>query len=191
MRRLARYLVHTPRVVWHYAWQEPTSELAVFSDSDWAGCRRTARSTSGGYILLGAHPIKGYSVTQKCVTLSSGEAELMALVKASSEAIGACQMAEGWGMKLSANVHVDSTAAIAVTDRKGCGKLRHVRIGHLWVQELAERQDVRYVKVRGGVNPADLFTKHVSPAKLAALLPRTFQTVQAGEASARLRILAL
>ena len=90
LRRLARYLVYTPRVVWHYAWQEPTSELSMYSDSDWAGCRHTARSTSGGYALLGAHPIKGYSVTQRFVTLSSGEAELMALVKASSEAIGLC-----------------------------------------------------------------------------------------------------
>ena len=191
LRRLARYLVHTPRVVWHYAWQKPESELSVFTDSDWAGCRRTARSTSGGYILLGAHPIKGYSVTQRCVTLSSGEAELMALVKASSEAIGVCQMAEGWGMKMSANVHADSSAAIAVTDRKGCGKLRHVRIGHLWVQELAERQDVRYVKVRGDANPADLFTKHLSAAKLAALMPKTSQVAQLGEASARLRLKAL
>merc|ERR1711867_90210 len=129
LRRLARYLVQAPRVVWRYAWQEPVSELSVFTDSDWAGCRRTARSTSGGYVLLGAHPIKGYSVTQRCVTLSSGEAELMALVKASSEAIGICQLAESWGMGMSANVHVDSSAAIAVTDRKGCGKLRHVRIG--------------------------------------------------------------
>merc|ERR1711989_157497 len=96
-----------------------------------------------------------------------------------------------WGMNMSANVHVDSSAAIAVTDRKGCGKLRHVRIGHLWVQELAERRDVRYVKVRGDANPADLFTKHLSAATLAALMPKTSQMAIFGEASARLRLQAL
>ena len=66
-----------------------------------------------------------------------------------------------------------------------------MRIGHLWVQELAERQDVRYVKVRGDANPADLFTKHLSAAKLAALMPKTSQVAQLGEASARLRLQAL
>ena len=121
LRRLARYLVAVPRVVWQFNWQAPSVSIAAFTDSDWAGCRRTARSTSGGALMVGSHCLRTYSVTQKFVTLSSGEAELMALVKATSEAIGLAQLGAGWGMSLTAAVFVDSSAALAVTARRGNG----------------------------------------------------------------------
>ena len=41
------------------------------------------------------------------------------------------------------DVYVDSSAALAAVNRKGCGKLRHVRVGQLWVQQLAEEDEVR------------------------------------------------
>ena len=51
LRRLGRYLVSYPRIVTRYEWQSVQSELSGYSDSDWAGCQRTARSTSGGAIM--------------------------------------------------------------------------------------------------------------------------------------------
>ncbi len=53
LKRLARFLVGKPRVVNEYNFQKAESEVWGFSDSDWAGCRRTARSTSGGIIMRG------------------------------------------------------------------------------------------------------------------------------------------
>ena len=63
-------------------------EVHVYTDSDWAGCRRTRKSTSGGMIMIGEHVIKSWSRTQKAITLSSGEAELVALVAGMSEGLG-------------------------------------------------------------------------------------------------------
>ena len=37
----------------------------VFSDSDWAGCRRTRRSAAGGALMIGGHLIKHWSSTRK------------------------------------------------------------------------------------------------------------------------------
>ena len=165
LKRLARYLLGKPRMIWKYAWQTPEN-LTVYSDSDWAGCKRTARSTSSGIIMRGQHHVKSWSITQKRVTLSSAEAELGALVKASAEAIGIVQMAEGLGDKVSAEVYVDSSAALSVTQRKGTGKMRHVRIGQLWVQEAAEQGELSYKKVKGTGNPADLGTKHLTAKKI-------------------------
>ena len=48
LKRLARYLVGSPRAVAHYPWQSPAAGIDTYVDSDWAGCRATARSTSGG-----------------------------------------------------------------------------------------------------------------------------------------------
>ena len=188
LKRLGRFLLKRPRVVWCFALQLPVEQLTVFSDSDWAGCRRTARSTSGGAILRGSHCLRTWCTTQKCVTLSSGEAELMALVKATSEALGLAQLADSWGLPLQINVLVDSSAALAVTARKGNGKLRHVRIGYLWVQELADTEVVQFVKVRGEANPADLMTKHLTCARAGPLIEALAQRYVAGHAKCRIAL---
>ena len=99
------------------------------------------------------HHIKSWCVTQKRVTLSSAEAELGALVKTTSETIGIIQMAEGLGREITGYVFVDSSAALAVVNRKGCGKLRHVRVGQLWVQQLADEEEVKFRKVPGATIP--------------------------------------
>ena len=65
LRRLARYLIRVPRIVWYFKLQDNCQELQAFSDSDWAGCRRTARTTSGGALLRGSHCLRAWSVTQK------------------------------------------------------------------------------------------------------------------------------
>ena len=38
LRRLGRYLIGSPRVVWHFHWQIAPREVSAYSDSDWAGC---------------------------------------------------------------------------------------------------------------------------------------------------------
>ena len=68
------------------------------------------------------------------MTLSSAEVELVALARCTSEATGMSQLAQGWGMTFEAHVFVDSSAALSIATRRGVGKLRHVKIGHLWVQ---------------------------------------------------------
>ena len=61
---------------------------------------------------------------------------------------------------------MDSAAAIGTVHRRGNGKLRHVRVGTLWVQERVEEGDLAVKKVKGEDNPADLCTKHLATAKV-------------------------
>ena len=144
-------------------------ELEGYSDSDWAGCRVTGKSTSGGVLMKGAHFIKSWSRTQQCVTLSSAEAELVAMTKLIAELIGLRQMSCEWGRPVRGRVYADSTAALAIAKRKGCGKLRHINVGLLWVQEKKAQDVVDYKKVEGKSNPADIMTKYVGPATLQDL----------------------
>ena len=115
----------------------------------------------------------------------------MALVKATSEAIGMQQLAASWDLKLDIGVHVDSSAALAVTARKGNGKLRHVRIGHLWVQQLQDSEEVAFRKVAGTCNPADLMTKYLPAGKGIPLLTALAQHYRAGHAECRLALKGL
>ena len=87
LRRIARYLVKHPRLVYDFPWQEELG-LDVFVDTDFAGCVQTRRSTSGGCAMIGRHLIKHWSSTQKVLALSSGEAELSGILKGTSEGFG-------------------------------------------------------------------------------------------------------
>ena len=97
LKRLARYLIMNPRTILEYPWQSRENEVEGFSDSDWAGCRRTGKSTSGGVIKIGEHLIKAWSKTQASVTLSSAEAELVAMCKLAAEMIGIGSLAADLG----------------------------------------------------------------------------------------------
>ena len=46
--------------------------------------------------------------------------------------------------------------------RKGNGKLRHVRVGMLWIQEKVEEGALEVRKVLGEDNPADLMTTYLT-----------------------------
>ena len=81
LKRLARYLITAPRAVATFTWQHRQSAVDVYVDADWAGCKRSSRSTSGGALMVGWHPVKTWSSTQATVALSSGESELYALTK--------------------------------------------------------------------------------------------------------------
>ena len=123
IKRIGRYLVGRPRAVLKYEWQSRESQCMGFSDSDWAGCRKTAKSTSGGVIVMGTHFLTGWSRTQQCITWSSAEAELVAMCKLSAELIGLLSMLKDLGEIQTGTVLADSTAALAIADRKGSGKL--------------------------------------------------------------------
>ena len=188
MKRLVRYLKGKPRIVLRFDYQGRCTELEGYSDSDWAGCKRTARSTSGGAMMVGGHNLKTWSSTQKSVTLSSGEAELVAAVKMGGELIGMCQLAHDWGIELEAKLLVDSSAAIGVVGRKGNGRLRHVKVGMLWIQERAENGDIRVEKVLGENNPADLMTKYLTATKIEAHMEKLHQEAREGRAEKGLKV---
>ena len=113
------------------------------------------------------------------------------MVRASSEAIGLCQLAASWGLPLTAEVFGDSSAALAIVKRRGCGKLRHVRVGHLWVQEASASGTIRFTKVLGTLNPADLLTKHLAAPKALPMTALIGQHRTIGEAEKRLQLRSL
>ena len=74
LKRLCRFLVGRKRMVFKYPWQLALT-LECYSDTDWAGCPKTRKSTSGGCLMLGGHLIKSLGSTQPRFSLPSGEAE--------------------------------------------------------------------------------------------------------------------
>ena len=102
--RAVRYLRRYPQWTVQYPWQEPPGQLVAFTDSDWGGCVRTRRSTSGGVVMHGSHAVLHWSRTQQLVALSSAEAELNASIKAAQEALGLRQTALEIGLSCVGSV---------------------------------------------------------------------------------------
>ena len=66
-----------------------------------------------------------------------------------------------FGYDTPVRVWTDSSAALGISTRSGLGKLRHLETHTLWVQEKVRTGAIQVRKVRGDVNPADIFTKHL------------------------------
>jgi hypothetical protein len=162
LKRLARYLVEHPRLVLKFSKksrQGPREVIDVFGDSDWAGCIRTRRSTSGGVATLSGTAVKSWSSTQATVAQSSGEAEYYALARAAAEGLGVQAFLNDLGWDASVRVWVDSSAAKSISSRVGLGKIRHLEVKFLWIQDMVKNKRIQIRKIRGDANPADNLTK--------------------------------
>ena len=138
----------------------------MYTDSDWAGCKRSRKSTFGGVVLLHGDCIQTWSKTQSVVALPSGEAELYALVKATGEGLGVQSLLQDLGMKAEIEVLADASAALRIVARKGLGKVRHLQANYLWVQDVAAKGRAKYEKAKGADKPADVLTKPVGAKTL-------------------------
>ena len=61
LKRAVRYVQGRPRATHLFKWQDHRDDLVCQVDSDWAGCTRTRRSTSGGVIFRGGHVLGHWS----------------------------------------------------------------------------------------------------------------------------------
>ena len=160
LKRILRYLSEIPNCKYFYNWQEEPACLVGFTDSDWAGCRRTRRSTSGGAVMHGQHLIMHWSRTQACVALSSCEAELNAGVKMTSELLGLVLAFSELGVRYEAEVRGDCSPMQGVIERRGVGKVKHLCLKQLWMQEKVRDKSVKFVKIPRDDNPSDAMTHH-------------------------------
>ena len=74
----------------------------------------------------------------------------------------------GWTVPIT--VHSDATAAIGIARRKGLGKIRHLDVTDLWIQDNIRSKQIKLLKVLGTENIADVFTKYVGRATLEKTL---------------------
>jgi hypothetical protein len=174
VKKLVRFLRGVGTVSLLYEWQreDEARQVMVYVDSDWAGCRSTRKSTSGGVLTVGRHVLRTWSCTQSTVATSSGEAELIAMFEGATRGCGMQAILAEMGLQPSLSVlqvATDSSVAKSFVATRGVGKMRHLEVKLLWLQEQVRSQRLRVVKVRGTVNIADALTKYQTLPKLIEL----------------------
>ena len=100
------------------------------------------------------------------VATSSGENEFYGIFNAGSRMIGMPGIASDFGITRTPMLRADASAGIGVASRTGVGKVRHLHIQALWIQQCVA--DIRLIlcKEKGEYNTADLPTKHKDKATM-------------------------
>ena len=180
MKHVLRYLAGSKQAVLRL---RPNVQLADWRavvdieclvDSDWAGCAKTRRSTSGSCVTVLGSSVTSTSRTQATVALSSGEAELYAIGQGVSEALFVRSMLleSGLTRKAQITVHTDSTAGKSIATRFGAGKrTKHVDLRYLYMQQLVSEGLIQIKKIHTLQNCADVLTKYVGIETLRRLSP--------------------
>ena len=172
MKRAARYLLGLPEVIIEFVEQYAQKDIFVYTDSDWAGCLVTRKSTSGGVAMHGKHCIKTWASTQGTRATSSAEAEFYAIVEGASRGLGMKSLAADLGCDVGITLFSDASAGRSLAFRKGLGKVRHIETKYLWVQDLIKEGRLKLLKIKGTSNPADIGTKHLSISEMGERLEK-------------------
>ena len=77
----------------------------------------------------------------------------------------------------------DASAGKAMATRTGTGKVRHLEVSQLWVQDNVRRGEVEMRKVNGMENPADKLTKYMGREGVEIHLKKTGAAVKSGRSS--------
>ena len=117
--------------------------LESVTDADWGGNKADRRtSKTSAQIYLGGSLLSSFVRSQRSVALSSGESEFIATVAGAGEMLYVKECMEfvlkGYAT-IEATARTDSAASRGISQRIGCGRVRHLDCGLLWLQDAVKR----------------------------------------------------
>ena len=136
--------------------------LSVYTDADYASKETDRRSISGVAVMLGNAAVYATSCTQHCVTLSTTEAEYVALAEGVNK--------EGMFVRsvmsfMQLNVYEitlmeDNEGAKAMAEKTfSSGRSKHTDIRWHFIRELVEKKELKVLYVTSEWQHADILTK--------------------------------
>ena len=81
---------------------------------------------------------------------------------------------------MGVNLLTDSSAAKGIGNRRGLGKVRHIELGELWLQEKVAEERLNLYKIPGEDNISDHLTKAANRERIELHLRLTSQVITSG-----------
>ena len=143
-------------------------KLQDYVDADFAGDIDSRKSTTEFVFTLDGTAISWASNLQKIVTLSTTEAEYVAITEAGKEMIWLYGFLDELGKKQEMGIlHSDSQSVIFLAKNSAFhSKSKHIQTKYLFIRYLVEDKLVILKKICGSKNPVDMLTKGVTIEKL-------------------------
>ena len=125
-----------------FGYQADPKTLCVYTDTDWSADELTRKSVSCTVERYGSQMID----------------------------CSVAQILEQIGMQSEVTIALDSNAARGICTRTRPGKVRHLSIKELWIQESYRKKEFKLVSVDTLLNWADIGTKAHTSERLTSLL---------------------
>ncbi len=140
-------------------------DFVGYCDADWAGDVQDRKSTSGYLFMQGGAAITWRSCKQSCVSLSTTEAEYVALAEAAQEAV--------WLQKLNSDflgrnvsntlIYEDNQSAMCIAKSQiSRRRTKHIEIKYHYIREFVDTGRINLVYCPSKEMIADILTKGLS-----------------------------
>ena len=167
LKRLARYLKRERQ--WRQVFEHGklAEELTVFTDSDLAGLQRDPK------VVERRRDDAGKTHPESIHTKAEGDCEEQRRGRTVCSSIGSVRSAGvhimmcDLGFAVKPVLTIDAKATEHILHRQGIGKLKHIDVAYLWVQNEIRSQRLRVRRVRSEENVADLGAKPLSRTVIA------------------------
>ncbi|KAM6575709.1 hypothetical protein CsatA_024036 [Cannabis sativa] len=161
-----RYLKGTLKMCLSFGKGEPI--LEGYADADMAGDLDGRKSTSAYMFTFAGGAVSWQSKLQKCVALSTTEAEYIALVEAGKEILWIKNFLQELGLKQERYViHCDSQSAIDLSKNASYHyRTKHIDVRYHWTRDALEKKLFQVQKIHTDKNAANMLTKVIPRHKL-------------------------
>lgn len=137
------------------------NHFAGFSDADWASNCYNRKSTLGGCFYMGSNLVAWLSKKQISLSLSTTEAEYIAMGSCCTHIIWMKQMLLHYGVTHDImTIYCDNTSAINIYKNPfQHSHTKHICIRHHFIRDLVENKIINIEHISTENQLADLFTK--------------------------------
>ena len=170
---------HWEAVKWIFRYLRRTSKLCLsfgrgklvlegYTDADMAGDLDGRKSTSGYLFTFAGGAVSWQSKLQKCVALSTIEAEYIAVTEAGKEIVWIKTFFKELGMQQDEYVvYCDSQSAIDLSKNATYhSRTKHIEVRYHWIRDATEGKRFKLKKIHADKNAADMMTKVIPKQKM-------------------------
>ena len=163
---ILRYLRGTSKLVLSFGNSKPL--LIGYTDADMAGDMDTRKSTSGYLVTFSGGAVSWQSRLQKCIALSTTEAEFIAATEACKELLWMKNILLELGFKQDRHVlFCDSQSAIHLSKNSTFhSRSKHIDVRYHWIREVLNDKLLELEKIHTDDNGSDMLTKVLTRSKL-------------------------
>nr|KYP66486.1 Retrovirus-related Pol polyprotein from transposon TNT 1-94 [Cajanus cajan] len=174
---ILRYLRGTSKLCLRFGGAKPI--LEGYTDADMAGDLDDRKSTSGYIFTFSGGAISWQSKLQKCISLSTTEAEYVAATEAGKEMLWMKKFLQELGLKQEEYiVYCDSQSALDLSKNTMYhSRTKHIDVRYHWIRLAIEKQLFQLKKIHTDRNAADMLTKNVTREKLRQCIELVGMTV--------------
>ena len=170
MKRIVRYLIHTPNFgIWYP--KRASFDLVGYSDSDYAGDKVDRKSTSGTCQFLGRSLVSRSSKKQNSVSLSTAEAEYIAAGSCCAQLLWMKQTLKDYDVNMkNVPLYCDNESAIKIAHNPvQHSKTKHIQIRHHFLRGHVLKGDISIDHVSTEDQLTDIFTKPLDEKRFSKL----------------------